>query len=62
MLGVNIEYAAADAITVANLRSYRQSLLDMNRLNLIPEDAEDNVRVIAAIDVVLTHFNCGQAD
>ena len=62
MLGINIEYAAADAITVANLRSYRQSLLDMNRLNLIPEDAEDNVRVIAAIDVVLTHFNCGQAD
>ena len=62
MLGVNIDYAAADAVTVANLRSYRQTLLDMNRLNLIPEDAEDNVRVIAAIDVVLTHFNCGQAD
>ena len=62
MLGINIEYAAADAITVANLRSYRQSLLDMNRLNLIPEDAEDNVRVIAAIDVVLTHFNRGPAD
>ena len=62
MLGVNIEYAAADAITVANLRSYRQSLLDMNRLNLIPEDAEDNVRVIAAIDVVLTHFHRGPAD
>ena len=62
MLGVTIDYETADAVTVANLKNYRQTLIDIGESGLLPEDDETNEQTILAIDLILTHFDRGTLD